>query len=135
MKTYLLLFLSVFTLAACSSDDDSNDSTDDMIPEKASYRGEFESKAHPTSGIADINEEHTLLNLTNFKSDDGPSLELYLATDEDATKYISLGSLKGLDGNYEYATPEDIDFSEYDHVIVWCVPFGVNFGQAVLEMN
>lgn len=134
MKTYFLLFLSVVCLTACSSDDDSNNS-DDMMPETSTFSGDFESKAHPTSGMVTVNEEQTVLTLTNFKSDDGPNLELYLATDESASQYLSLGALKGLGGNYEYAITEDVDFSEYDHVIVWCVPFKVNFGQAILEMD
>ncbi|MBU2951731.1 DM13 domain-containing protein [Tamlana agarivorans] len=135
MKTYFLLFLSVICFTACSSDnDDSPMDTDEM---ESSYSGNFVSVAHPTSGKAVINEEEATLMLTNFKSDDGPSLELYLATDASASKYVSLGALKGLDGNYTYdlSANTNLDFSEYNHVIVWCVPFGVNFGNAILEMD
>ncbi|WP_194767747.1 DM13 domain-containing protein [Tamlana sp. I1] len=142
MKSYFLILFSAICLTACSSSDDASINEEDMTMEEnmdmedeATYSGNFISVAHPTSGVASVNKEKTVLKLSNFKSDEGPSLELYLATDANASEYISLGALKGLDGEYEYDIPDNVDFSEYNYVIVWCVPFGVNFGNAILEMN
>lgn len=95
--------------------------------------GEFMNGAHPTSGLAIINEDMTELLLTNFKTDAGPLLELYLATDTNATDYVSLGVLAGLEGNFIYELPLDVNFSTHNIVMVWCVDFDVNFGHAVLE--
>ncbi len=95
--------------------------------------GVFVDGAHPTSGMASINKAHTQLSLTNFKTDDGPLLEMYLASDVQATDYISLGVLKGLDGNYSYDLPANLDFGTYKYVMVWCVDFSIDFGHAILE--
>jgi len=95
--------------------------------------GDFIDVAHPTSGIARVNAERTELELTDFKSDDGPILELYLATDPTAEDYISLGELQGLEGDFTYILPQNINFDTHKYVIVWCVTFSVDFGHAVLD--
>ncbi len=102
---------------------------------QSTLMGEFVNAAHPTMGKVTVNEEHTSLFITDFKSDDGPLLEMYLSTDLEATNYISLGELKGLEGNFNYTIPngETLDFTEYKYLMVWCVDFSVNFGHAVLE--
>ena len=105
---------------------------EDMPNDTFAFQGDFVSSAHTTLGKAAINEAKTILSLTNFKTDEGPSLEVYLATDTSASTYITLGALKGTDGNYEYTLPANVDYTVYNHVIVWCVPFSVNFGYAVL---
>jgi len=148
MKYYLFSALILLSFYSCSSDgstemmveqsndtttDDSNDNSDNTDNNNYSYQGDFISSAHETRGVATVNVDKTKLTLTNFKTDDGPLLELYLATDTTAKTYVSLGVLKGIDGNFEYDLPENIDFVEYSHVIVWCVDFSVNFGYAVLK--
>jgi len=95
--------------------------------------GEFQDGAHPTNGTARVNEERTELELIEFKSDPGPILELYLATDVTATEYVSLGVLQGLEGDFTYILPADVDFETHKYVLVWCVDFSVSFGHAILE--
>ncbi|MFB9052408.1 DM13 domain-containing protein [Formosa undariae] len=135
----LAIFVLVVFQSSCSSNDDStiiNDSitVGEMEQEDiTSVMGDFINSAHPTSGVATVNEERTELKLTNFKSDDGPILELYLATGLDVNDYITLGKLKGLDGDYTYLLPNNTDITKYKYAVVWCVDFSVNFGYAVLE--
>ncbi|PCJ97145.1 MAG: hypothetical protein COA50_05760 [Flavobacteriaceae bacterium] len=97
--------------------------------------GEFVADAHPTSGTVTINEEKTQLTITGFKSDNGPVLELYIATDTAAKDFITLGVLQGLEGDFVYAIPDGatINFSTYKYVLVWCVDFSINFGHAELK--
>ena len=94
--------------------------------------GDFISGAHTTAGKASVDSK-TTLSFTSFKTDEGPLLEIYLATDTSASTYITLGAIKGVDGNYEYALPDNVDLATYNHVLVWCVTFSVNFGHAVLN--
>jgi len=102
----------------------------DQLP---SLIGEFMDAAHPTMGAVKVNSERTQIELTSFKSDDGPLLELYIATDLNATDYITLGKLQGLEGDFIYDLPNDVDFTSHKYLMVWCVDFSVNFGHAVLE--
>lgn len=98
-------------------------------------KGEFVSAAHPTEGLVELNELRTQFNITDLKSDEGPLMELYLATDLQATDYISLGEMQGFIGNYTYSIPNPsaIDFSKHKYLMVWCVDFSVNFGHAILK--
>ncbi|CDF79036.1 electron transfer DM13 [Formosa agariphila KMM 3901] len=135
LKFLILLLLAMF-LASCSSNDDASANNSDMEQENEEITevvGDFVSSAHPTSGIATVSADRKTLTLTNFKSDSGPLLELYLSTNLQVEDYISLGVLKGLDGNYTYQIPNNTDIETYNYVIVWCVDFSVNFGYAVLE--
>jgi hypothetical protein len=134
---YLYIALLLFT--ACSSSGDMIDEMDEiannpvnMMEEEEETTANFVSDAHPTSGTTSVSEDGTTLSLSDFKSDDGPLLELYLATDLTATTYVSLGDLKGLDGDYQYSIPAGTDLESLKYVIVWCVDFKVSFGHAVL---
>ena len=137
---YLYIALLLFT--ACSSSGDMIDEMEEMVEipndqenmmeEEETTTANFVSDAHPTSGTASISEDGSTLSLTDFKSDDGPLLELYLASDLTAETYVSLGELKGLNGDYQYSIPTGTDLKSLKYVIVWCVDFKVSFGHAVL---
>ena len=139
---FIALILSVL-LVSCSSSSGSEDMVSEVdgtqmdgeMETQSTLMGEFVNAAHPTMGKVTVNDEHTSLFITDFKSDDGPLLEMYLSTDLEATNYISLGELKGLEGNFSYTIPngETLDFTEYKYLMVWCVDFSVNFGHAILE--
>jgi hypothetical protein len=129
-KIICLMLISTF-LVSCSKDDETVTNTPiDM----ASFKGTFVSSAHTTSGNVTINNEKTKLNFTNFKSDSGPDLDIYLVSDLSNVNggFINLGDIKGLNGNYIYDLPANTDFNVYKYVVVWCVDFNVNFGYATL---
>lgn len=133
MRISLFIFVFSLFLFSCSSENlpDAPDTMSDII----SYSGDFVSVAHPTMGKVTVDQNKSILSIENFKSDDGPVLEMYLATNTNATTFISLGDLKGLEGNYEYNLPENVDLDTYKFVMVWCVDFSVNFGHAELTKN
>ncbi|OEK08013.1 hypothetical protein A8C32_16280 [Flavivirga aquatica] len=146
MKKIKLLTVLALTLviSSCSSNDENSleesliENTDRGLSAKSgknNFKGKFISVAHPTSGKAIVNKAITKLRLVNFKTDNGPSLEIYLATDSNATEYISLGALeeKDLEGNSVYSIPEGVNIAKYNHVIIWCSAFSVNFGYAVVN--
>ena len=133
---HAILFLLLIVLG-CSTSDTGKEQESPIMQESpmigAELMGDFIDVAHPTSGMAIVNAERTEIELIDFKSDDGPILELYLATDSTAVNYITLGELQGLEGNFTYILPKNINFDAHKYLIVWCVTFKVNFGQAVLE--
>ena len=132
-STFISIFaISVVSLlfSSCEKEDDNPDTT----PTDASFKGNFVNGVHSTSGVATINPEETTLTLTNFKTDSGPDLNIYLATSNSAVTgdYIDLGDIKGLNGTYTYSLPDNTDYLNYKYVVVWCVDFNVNFGYALL---
>ena len=111
------------------------DKNDPVTPDNPAFKGDFVSAIHATSGVATINQEETILTLTDFKTDSGPDLNIYLASSiaNITADFIDLGNIKGLDGDYTYTLPENNDYRVYKYVVVWCVDFNVNFGFAELE--
>ena len=99
----------------------------------ASYQGNFVSSAHETSGLAEVNQDMTILRFTDFKTSTGPILDVYLATDETAKNFVDIGELQGIEGDFDYDLPQGVDYETYKYVIIWCVEAKVNFGYAVLE--
>lgn len=73
-----------------------------------------------------------VLRLENLMVTNGPDLYVYLATDKEASDFVSLGRLKANNGNQNYDIPEGTDLSKYDTVLVWCKQFSVLFGSAEL---
>ena len=123
-----LTLLASSLVASCGKDDQA------APPANPAFRGDFVSAAHQTRGIATIDQEETTLTLTNFKTDSGPDLNIYLTSSLSAisSDFIDLGNIKGVKGNYNYDLPDNLDYTQYKFVIVWCVDFDVNFGYAEL---
>ncbi len=105
--------------------------------------GRFHSVAHESAGMATIyqlSDGKRVLRLTEFKTSNGPELQLYLvaaddAADSDTVKkagFVTLGALKGNVGDQNYELPVEADLAKYRAVTVWCRRFGVNFATAPL---
>jgi len=142
MKKIVLMLFVVGGVIACSNgNDDSMDVIVDEMGEEMMMSnsnfsmGDFVSGAHLTTGKASVNLEKTILSLNNFKTDNGPRLLVYLATDASIVDYVDLGDLKGIDGNYTYTIPDNTDLEKYNRVDIWCVDFSVSFGHALLKIN
>lgn len=98
--------------------------------------GQFESGAHTTTGTAavvELADGSRVLTLTDFETDPGPDLRVYLATDRDASDNVDLDGLKGNVGNQQYEIPEDVDLAKFSTVVIWCRAFSVEFGSAELQ--
>lgn len=123
-----IILTSCILLNSCGKDDPINP------PGDPAFKGDFVSAAHTTSGIASIDKDETTLTLTNFKTDSGPDLNIYLAPSltNVTSDFIDLGDIKGLNGTYTYTLTGNTDYTVYKYVIVWCVDFDVNFGYALL---
>lgn len=97
------------------------------------FKGDFVSAAHPTSGMVAVSDDKLSLTFTNFKTDNGPKLLVYLSTDTNATEFVNLGDLKGIEGDYSYTIPNGTDIEKFNIVNIWCVDFLVSFGHAELK--
>jgi hypothetical protein len=137
MKNWYIILI-LLSVVSCSSDDDKMNDIEEspemeMKMAEEETTGSFVSDAHETTGTASVNEEETLLMFTDFKTDNGPLLEVYLSTDKEATEYVSLGDLKGIEGDFQYDIPSGTELTKYKYVLIWCVDFSVSFGHAKLE--
>jgi hypothetical protein len=83
--------------------------------------------------VIEAEDGSKFLRFENFKASNGPDLYVYLATDETALDYVSLGKLKGNIGNQNYLIPPGADLSNQDTVLIWCKQFSVLFGSAKLS--
>lgn len=108
--------------------------------------GEFHAVDHPGMGTASIYElpdGSRTLRLENFATDNGPDLFVWLSSAPDAndaatilnSQYVSLGRLKGNQGNQNYALPADLDLADVGSVTIWCRQFSVNFTTARLRVS
>jgi hypothetical protein len=106
--------------------------------------GEFHPVEHEGTGTATIYElpnGKRVLRLENFEVLNGPDLFVWLSSAPDAnsaktildSEYVSLGRLKGNQGNQNYELPADLDLSRFNSVTIWCRQFSVNFATAPLS--
>lgn len=140
MKLFLnIIGLTLFLIMGCSPDNmdmimNEMNMEKEMETEFNGFaQGDFVSDAHTTTGMASINDSKTTLTLTNFKTDDGPQLLVYLSTDESSTDFVNLGDLKAISGNQNYVIPSNTDLNKYNVVSIWCVDALVSFGHAELK--
>jgi hypothetical protein len=103
--------------------------------------GNFESLEHSTSGkaaVVELANGDRRLTLSNFSTDAGPDLRVYLAEEPSTSNdqvgdFVDLGGLKGNRGNQQYVVPKTLPIDQYKAVVVWCRLFSVGFGQAKLS--
>ena len=94
---------------------------------------DFFHNAEGTATLVTHDDETQVLQFgDNFKSTPGPDIYVYLATDDKASDFVSLGKIQYNDGAQEYVIPAGTDLNKYDKVLIWCQAFGVLFGTADL---
>lgn len=126
-------------------DDESLDAQDSTAAQEsdagpqAIATGGFEPRAHPGEGTATLVDtgEGTVLTLTDFATDNGPDLLVYLvpadAPADSVDGFVDLGTLKGNVGDQQYDVPADVDAGAGWRVVVWCRAFAVSFTEAALS--
>ena len=96
---------------------------------------------HMGSGTATIYQQNDqrVLRLENFEVTNGPDLHVVLSKNPNPTSrddlgddHVDLGSLKGNLGSQNYDIPARLDLSEYQSVVIYCMPFHVVFSVATL---
>ena len=129
-----LLIIGLLLVLSCSTSDDNINERDELVVTVDELMGSFQNGAHPTSGTATVNPQRTSLTFSNFMTDDGPILEVYLCgSSGNCDSYITLGVLKNITGDQEYTLPANVNFETHNYVHIWCVEFAVSFGHAKLE--
>jgi hypothetical protein len=80
-----------------------------------------------------------VLRFEDFNVTNGPDLHVLLANHANPTTrdelhegYLDLGSLKGNIGSQNYEIPAGTDISQFNSVVIYCMPFHVLFSVAPL---
>ncbi len=106
----------------------------DVSGQKLLSQGTFMSNVHPTSGTVKLYEKdgkRTLI-FTDFKTDGGPDLRIYLAETTGVRNFIELTKLNA-GGNFSVELPAEADPARQRYVLIWCKAFSVLFGNAELK--
>lgn len=90
---------------------------------------------HNTEGVVQIIEKEgrKIIRLKNFKTDNGPNLEVYLSESRWPQNIVNLGDLKSFEGDQEYAVDNNEVLTGLNHVIIWCAEFNILFGYAEFQ--
>lgn len=89
--------------------------------------------------IYELPDGSNVLRLEDFRVTNGPQLHVLLSPAADPRNsaevgdYVDLGELRGNVGNQNYDIPADVDLSEYESVVIYCLPFRVVFSVATLS--
>ncbi|MGX7417966.1 DM13 domain-containing protein [Carnobacterium gallinarum] len=70
--------------------------------------------------------------LSNFTTDDGPDLHVYLIKDDQIDGGIEVGKLELNKEDQTFTLPDGIDLKEYKKVAIYCEQAHIFFGEAVL---
>ena len=102
--------------------------------------GRFSSIAHDSMGkaaVVELPSGSRKLTLSDFETDPGPDLRLYVSTSDpaygDLGRFRDLGALKGNVGDQQYDLSRGVRIARYSTVVVWCRAFSVAFTSAPLE--
>ncbi|MBC1210223.1 DM13 domain-containing protein [Listeria booriae] len=146
MKTRTLLVSvalgTTLVLGACGNSDTSSsgdkmdtktemsDKQDKMMKanEKVMLQGSFAGVGkHKVSGMATIKDNK--LMLTNFVTDEGPDLHVYLVKGDDVKNGVEVSAIDLKDKTQTFDV-SDKDLTEYDNVVIYCEKAHETFGQA-----
>lgn len=98
-------------------------------------QGMFMSNVHTTSGtvsVVETNGKRTLV-FTNFRTDGGPDLRIYLAENTGLRNFIEVSRLTSTNGNFSVDLPAGADPAKQRYVLIWCKAFSVLFGSSELK--
>lgn len=89
---------------------------------------------HKGSGKAalyTLPDNSTVLRFTDFSVTNGPALSVFLMNA--SGQKIEIAKLKGNQGNQNYPVANTINTTEFNQVLIYCVPFKVQFATARLQ--
>lgn len=96
--------------------------------------GTFMNNVHTVMGLVSVYDKagKRTLVFSNFSTDGGPDLRIYLAENTGLRNFIELGKLDR-SGNFAIELPTDADPAKQRYVLIWCKAFSVLFGNAELK--
>jgi len=98
-------------------------------------------KGSGTLSVYELPDGSRVLRAENLNVTNGPDLHVLLSAHPNPSSqselkdagYVDLGSLKGNQGNQNYDIPENVDVTEMQSVVIYCMPFHVLFSIGTLQ--
>ena len=93
---------------------------------------------HHNSGSAIVLTDGALyvVRFEDFSVTNGPDIHVFLAKGPRVTTGdVDLGSVRVTEGSSNYEIPARVDPRDFAYVVIWCVPFSVQFGFAALTFR
>lgn len=76
----------------------------------------------------------SLILSDDFSAQDGPGLYFYLSNSRNSVSGgVEIGAARSLNGADTYEVPDGVELGAFNHVVLYCKPFGVGFGTAQLD--
>jgi hypothetical protein len=137
-KFAMLLFTGILFLSGVGCSKASTEELNEMVAPDGMPKqsGVFMGRQNQSvSGRAQIflQDGRYVLKLSDFKSDNGPDLKVYLSIADAPAAHISLGDLKSVNGNQVYDIKGTPDFSQYRYALIHCERYNHLFGSAELK--
>ncbi len=142
MKTIAILFAATILFVSCKKSenvaaptpvDTTFDVTRATLLKTGSFAGSGSYTVNGTVKLYSFNNKN-YIQFTNFGCNNGPDLKVYIATNNSAAQFVSLGTLQSNTAatqTYTVAMPPD--FSTHNKVLIWCQQFSVLFGTSTLQ--
>lgn len=143
----LFSFLLLFGLSACTKSADpvpdtttgttmpgNSVATTDTTGRKLLVQGSFVNAVHVVKGTVRVYEQGggRRLTFTDFTTEGGPDLRIYVAEDVALTNFIEVSKLTQT-GNFSVDLPASYKPGQHKAVLIWCKGFSVLFGSATLK--
>jgi hypothetical protein len=108
--------------------------TGDTTGRKLLGQGSFVNGVHTVKGTVKVYEQGggRKLTFTDFSTEGGPDLRIYVAEDAALTNFIEVTKLTQT-GSFSVDLPTSYNPSQHKSVLIWCKAFGVLFGSATLK--
>ena len=139
MKQMMFVLAVLFLITACKKETNAPTTTLNETVDTAAvlkFKGNFTNGPYGTvMGDAEVYKKGDVftVRLTNFTSNNGPALHVYLSKEAMPVNYIDLGALKSTNGNQVYEVTGMPAFSDYKYVSIHCVAYNHLFGSALLK--
>lgn len=140
IATLAVAAVAVVVLAGCSSkssektmnSSSSSSAKTEMVVKTPAKTGTFMGMNDKNvSGLVKVADGKIMFS--NFKTDEGPDLHVYLAKDGDVKDGIVVAKIDLKSSEQSFDIPENTDMSKYNTVLIYCDKAHVTFGEAKLS--
>ena len=128
-----LPFIAILALVILSASVEAfGENTYDIINKANLVEDSWNRKAQGMTKIVSIEDGNRILIIDNFVTNSDQTLDVYLASGNDLEKRVRLGEIDTDSKIHFYPIPKDVNFLEYDTILITENPYFLIYGQAMI---